>query len=162
MGFQRKDGRFVRKKKKEHLDLIKEMRRKENHVVLPGRRIVDVDLMASAMRCESCEQSLTLDMITDEQRHGLGSFFYFTCRCTHVTKVASGKTHKFKPKGPPVFDVNTKVATAMVHVGLGPSHVAETFSVMNIPPPTIRTLKKREREIGPVIEKTAKKAVKML
>ena len=78
----------------------------------------------------------------------------------HVTKIASGKTHKFKPKGPPVFDVNTKVATAMVHVGLGPSHVAETFSVMNIPPPTIRTLKKREREIGPVIEKTAKKSCK--
>ena len=77
MGFQRKDGRFVRKKKKEHLDLIKEMRRKENHVVLPGRRIVDVDVMASAMRCESCEESLTLDMITDEQRHGLGSFFLF-------------------------------------------------------------------------------------
>ena len=158
MGFKRKDGRFVSKKKKEHLSAIEQVRRSENLQVLPGRRIVDVDVIASAMKCESCGQGLSLDMITDEQRHGLGSFFHFTCQCKHITKIATGKTHKHLSKGPAIFDINTKAATAMVHVGLGPSHVAEAFSVMNIPPPTIRTLKKREREIGPLIEKTAKKS----
>ena len=100
----------------------------------------------------------TRTTITDEHRHGLGSYFHIRCECKHMNKIATGKSHQSKLKGPPVFDVNTKTAAAMIHVGLGPTHIAETLSVMNIPPPTVRTLKKREREIGPTIEKSAKKS----
>ena len=125
---------------------------------LPGRRVVDVDILAKNLSCEVCGLSLSLTNITDEQRHGLGSYFHMRCECKHMNKIPTGTNHQSKLKGLPVFDVNTKATAEMIHAGLGPSHIVETFSVINISPPPARTLKKRKHEIGSAIENCAKKS----
>ena len=44
----------------------------------------------------------------------------------------------------------------MVHAGLGSSALNRYFASINVPPLSIKGTKKREREIGPTIEKLAK------
>ncbi len=44
----------------------------------------------------------------------------------------------------------------MLHAGIGPTHVNALLTCMNVPAVSDKTLKAREREIGPVIEKVAK------
>ena len=139
MPFRKKNGRFISKKEDDRTRKFVEMISRK----LPGRRVVDVDILAKNLSCEVCGLSLSLTNITDEQRHGLGSYFHIRCECKHMNKIPTGTNHQSKLKGPPVFDVNTKAIAAMIHAGLGPSHIAETFSVINISPPTARTLKKR-------------------
>ena len=72
--------------------------------------------------------------IINEKREGLGSYLYSNCICGHTNKKSTGQTNKKCPSGKPIFDINTKAATTMVHVGLGPSHMCEAFSAMNIAP----------------------------
>ena len=43
----------------------------------------------------------------------------------------------------------------MVHTGLGPYQTCNFVSVLNIPPANPKTLKKREREVGPNCEESA-------
>ena len=46
----------------------------------------------------------------------------------------------------------------MLHVGIGPTHVNELLSSINVPSLGESTLKAREREVGPQIEKLAKES----
>ena len=46
----------------------------------------------------------------------------------------------------------------MLHAGIGPTHVNELLSSINVPPLGESTLKAREREVGPQIEKVAKES----
>lgn len=46
----------------------------------------------------------------------------------------------------------------MLHAGVGPTHVNALLSSMNIPPIARNTLKRREREVGPAVEKVAKRS----
>ena len=46
----------------------------------------------------------------------------------------------------------------MLHAGIGPTHVNELLSSINVPSVGESTLKAREREIGPQIEKLAKES----
>ena len=46
----------------------------------------------------------------------------------------------------------------MVHSGLGETHVNNFLTSMNLPPISHKTLKKREREVGPIIEKVAEES----
>ena len=46
----------------------------------------------------------------------------------------------------------------MLHAGIGPTHVDELLSSINVPSVGQSTLKAREREIGPQIEKLAKES----
>ena len=163
---RQKNGRFVSDLKKKVLQKISETNSRslptqslppQSVPPLPGRRIVDVDFLSSKMQCKMCNEELSLKSIISEKREGLGSYFYIKCICGLTNKISTGKTHKKFPSGKAIFDINTKAAAAMVHVGLGPSHMCEVFSVMNIPPPTEKTLKIREREVGPKIESEAKK-----
>ena len=48
----------------------------------------------------------------------------------------------------------------MIHAGIGPTHVNSLISTMNIPPMRPNCLKRREREIGPTLEKVAKRVCK--
>ena len=59
-----------------------------------------------------------------------------------------------------MYDVNTKAAVGMLDAGIGPSQVNTLLSGMNIPPVCAKTLKGREREVGPVIESMAKRSCK--
>ena len=46
----------------------------------------------------------------------------------------------------------------MLHAGIGPTHVNELLSSINVPPVGECTLKAREREVGTQIEKLAKES----
>ena len=46
----------------------------------------------------------------------------------------------------------------MLHAGIGPTHVNELLSSINVPSLGESTLKAREREVGPQIEKLAKES----
>ena len=46
----------------------------------------------------------------------------------------------------------------MLHAGIGPTHVNELLSSINVPSVGESTLKSREREVGPQIEKLAKES----
>ncbi|XP_061171002.1 uncharacterized protein LOC133180520 [Saccostrea echinata] len=83
---------------------------------------------------------------------GLGSFLKVQCQnttCQHVNKIATGKRHG------KIWDANTKLATGMVHTGMGPSQVNALLTSLNIPPISSRTLQNRQNETGTVMEKTA-------
>ena len=53
-------------------------------------------------------------------------------------------------------DTNSKVAEGMLHAGLSQVGVNRFLACLEIPPPDQKSLKRREREIGPVIERIAK------
>ena len=46
----------------------------------------------------------------------------------------------------------------MLHSGIGPTHVNELLSSFNVPSVGESTLKAREREVGPQLEKLAKES----
>ena len=46
----------------------------------------------------------------------------------------------------------------MLHAGIGPTHVNQLLSSINVPSGGESTLKAREREVGPQIEKLAKES----
>ena len=113
---------------------------------LPGRRIVEIDIMAKRMYCDKCSDKLHFDQFESETLHGLGSVLTLRCACGAKNDVPTGKTHD-STSGHSIFDVNSKAAIAMVHVGAGPTHISEFFGVLNIPPPSFKTIKKGEREV---------------
>ena len=55
-----------------------------------------------------------------------------------------------------MFDVNTVAAAAMIHAGMSQASLQRFTSCMDIHPPDKKTLKCREREVGPVLEKIAR------
>ena len=126
-----------------------------NESSLPGRRIVEIDFLASKLICDKCESLLHLKNFVRESRYDLGSIFYITCSmCYKLNAVPSGKQSSANWNSKR-FDVMTKVAGAMIHIGVGPSHIVSFFNALNIPAPSERALKSAEREIGPCIEKIA-------
>ncbi|XP_053392628.1 uncharacterized protein LOC128555142 [Mercenaria mercenaria] len=99
---------------------------------------------------------------------GLGSLFHIECHnCKCINIVASGKRHSCSMIGGSgdagksqvrtnVFDVNTKLAAAMINAGIGESQMNNILSYINLPTIAQRTLKKREREISSSITAVAK------
>ncbi|MES9904366.1 MAG: hypothetical protein ABW168_17025 [Sedimenticola sp.] len=48
--------------------------------------------------------------------------------------------------------------SAMVHAGIGEKHLNALLTTLGVPHINAKTLKRRERDIGPFIEKTAKES----
>lgn len=46
----------------------------------------------------------------------------------------------------------------MLHAGIGPTHVNALLTSLNLPAVNEKTMKSREREVGPAIETIAKKS----
>ena len=68
-----------------------------------------------------------------------------TSKCLHVQKKVAA-----------VYNVNIKVAGAIIHSGLSVTGMHK-FMASSLAPVSTRALKKREREIGVTIENVAKK-----
>ena len=64
--------------------------------------------------------------------------------------------HPFKIQ--PIFQKVKSIFIGMLHAGIGPTHVNELLSSINVPSIGESTLKAREREVGPQIEKLAKES----
>lgn len=130
--------------------------------VVSGRRIVEPALIAARLKkgCDVCHTPLQWADCVKEKRCGLASVFCVRCKCGFVNDVASSKSHQGPCSGTSskVSDVNSKAAVGMLNAGIGPAQFNTVVSAMNIPPVCPKTLKRREREMGPVIESLAKRS----
>ena len=129
-----------------------------------GRRVVDLGYLAKCLeKCSfpECSVRLNLQNIETETRIGLGSILWVRCdSCGELNKIYTNKTHEQKGRGRPVFDVNTKLATALIHAGLSVVSVQRLLECLEIPPPSRTCFKAREREVGPSFEKIATESCK--
>ena len=135
------------------------------HKVLEGRRIVELGLLAEKLGngCSACFVRLHLDDCVGEEKYGLARVLEFECiTCGCSTKISTSKTHFAKEKtqhcGRPAYDINTKSSLAVLSSGLGLTQVAKYLQAINVPPISLKSQKKREREIGPIVERVAKES----
>ena len=75
------------------------------------------------------------------KNRGLRSYLYCNCIYGHTNKISTCKIHKNCPSEKPIFDINTKAATAMVHV-------CEAFRVMNIAPTENKNIEIQRKRSG--------------
>ncbi|XP_063406027.1 uncharacterized protein LOC134689985 [Mytilus trossulus] len=120
-----------------------------------GRRVVELQALAQQMFCTSCNARLHLADIESERRYGLGSILFIRCQnsvCSSLNDVKTGKRNNG------TFDINSKLALAMVHTGMGPVQINNFLATLNLPPVVPSTLKRREQKIDTTLETVAKKS----
>ncbi|KAK3108325.1 hypothetical protein FSP39_005637 [Pinctada imbricata] len=125
-----------------------------------GRRIVELGVLIKGLRsCCHCSKRLNLLDCVDEKRYGLASILHISCQeCKGLNSVPTGKRHATSTDntGPTkCFDVNSKLAAAMVNAGIGEQQMNNILAELNIPPIHHKTLKEREREVGRAFEEVA-------
>ena len=124
-----------------------------------GRRIVEIDFLAKQLsQCSdrTCKSPLDLKNIEAETHCGFGSYFHIRCgKCDRLNRIKTCETHK-TDKDRQVFNVNTLVASAIIDAGISIESLQKFAASLDIHPPQKRTLKRSEREIGPIIEKIAR------
>ena len=95
--------------------------------------------------------------VRDEVRYGLASTFVITCPVRGKNnEIKTSEKHKSGQRGPPAFDVNTRVALGCLHAGIGQNHINNLLSTLNAPTINSVTFKLREREVGIAVEGVAK------
>ncbi|XP_061190963.1 uncharacterized protein LOC133199106 [Saccostrea echinata] len=118
-----------------------------------GRRVVELGVLAEGLRgCCKCGLPLQLSHTISVLTHGLASLLKVCCsntKCNHINHVKTGKKHG------KVWDVNTKLSAAMVHVGIGVTQVNSLLSELNIPPVSHAMLDNRQKEIGRAVQDIA-------
>ncbi|XP_052799258.1 uncharacterized protein LOC128230867 [Mya arenaria] len=133
--------------------------RKIGECNLEGRRVVELKILIDGLKkCCKCAGRLSLTNITSETIYGLGSILHIKCMsCLADNTVPTGKRHKASEHktGTRYFDVNTKLAAAMINAGVGEQQMNNILAYMNLPLVNKKTLKNREREIGESIEAVA-------
>ena len=86
-----------------------------------GRVVVDLDTFFRSLICKNCSLPLDASKTIGIQREGVCGYLSILCSnpaCEEVSRVPMGKTHRRSTRGPPVFDVNTKISIGKcdVHV----------------------------------------------
>lgn len=100
--------------------------------------------------------------IVNEKQSGLSSIFTVKCSfCGHNNEVRSSGEHRTGSRGPLASNINTRAALGSLHAGIGNTHLNNLLSTMNIPTMNHRLFKKREREIGNVVENIARESCKL-
>ena len=95
--------------------------------------------------------------VRDEVGYGLASTFVITCPVRGKNnEIKTSEKHKSGQRGPPAFDVNTRVALGCLHAGIGQTHINNLVSTLNAPTINSVTFKLREREVGKAVEGVAK------
>nr|XP_034328380.1 uncharacterized protein LOC117689936 [Crassostrea gigas] len=126
------------------------------------RRVIELDILIEGLRsCVHCSNPLRLEWCVSERKYGLASIFYIKCsECNGISPVYTGKKHNTANKSGPAkcFDVNTKLAAAMINVGIGEQQMNNILAELNIPSINHKTLKEREREVGRAFEEVADKS----
>ena len=114
-----------------------------------GRRVVDLAVLAEGLQeCSSivCCLPLHLKDTECETRIGLGSMLWVRCECGELNRVNTSERHG-KKKGTPSYDVNTKLASGLIHSGVSFVAGQRLFEALEIPPPTYNCIKRRESEV---------------
>ena len=105
---------------------------------------------------------LSLVNIVNEKQSGLSHIFTVKCSfCGHNNEVKSSCDHRTGSRGPLASNINTRAALVSLHAGIGNAHPNNLLSTMNIPSMNHRLFKKREREIGNVVENIARESCKL-
>ena len=76
--------------------------------------------------------------------------------CGKSNKINTSGEHRSGKRGPPAFNVNTRVALSCLHAGIGQTHINNVLATIDIPPLNLCTYKQREREVGRAVECIAK------
>lgn len=131
--------------------------------ILDGRMIVQMDFLIEQLTagCRNCNTKLDICDITQVQRHGLANNLKVKCtQCPYVNSIATSRNHLgANPKSTrPIYDVNTKCAAAMLHAGMGVTHVNTFLATLEIKGLQPRVLKEREREITGHLQQCAKES----
>ena len=95
--------------------------------------------------------------MTDEVRYGLASIFVRKCQFSGKSnQVKTSGQHRSGKRGPPAFDINTRVVLGCLHAGIRQTHINNVLSTLNAPTLNSVTFKLREREVGKAVEGIAK------
>ena len=68
----------------------------------------------------------------------------------------SSGEHRAGSRGPLVSDINTRAALESLHAGIANTHLNILLSTMNMPTMNQSIFKRREREIGKIVENVAR------
>ncbi|XP_052780707.1 uncharacterized protein LOC128217545 [Mya arenaria] len=165
---RRKKGQFISKSNANRTSIINNVNVEKKTCIsvpetvppwLEGRRVVEIGVILERLSsCSSCGNSFCINGIVGETIYGLGSILHISCNtCRMVNLVPTGKRHSTSDGSAArrCFDVNTKLAAAMINAGVGESQISAIFAELNLPGISKTALKAREREIGPSIESVA-------
>ncbi|XP_063446744.1 uncharacterized protein LOC134726274 [Mytilus trossulus] len=123
-----------------------------------GRRVVELGVLADHLAaCKQCGLPLSLQNCLNITTCGLAAVLKVLCvnqSCKNINAIPTGKQHNR------IWDVNTKLATASIHTGLGERQVNGFLSTLNIPPVSHRMFDQRQNEIGTILEEIAEKSMK--
>ncbi|VDI39825.1 Hypothetical predicted protein [Mytilus galloprovincialis] len=123
-----------------------------------GRRVVELGVLADHLAaCKQCGLPLSLQNCLNITTCGLAAVLKVLCvnqSCRNINAIPTGKQHNR------IWDVNTKLATASIHTGLGERQVNGFLSTLHIPPVSHRMFDERQKEIGTVLEEIAEKSMK--
>ncbi|XP_071123407.1 uncharacterized protein [Mytilus edulis] len=123
------------------------------------RFVVELDVLAKQLQqCTKCCTPLHLHNSLGVRPLGLSGILFVQCtECGNVDRIKLGKTHYRTEvkRGNGIFDINTKVATGMIHAGIGETQLNNLLAAMNLHCINSKTLKDREIEIGEVMECSA-------
>ena len=136
----------------------------ENILWIDGNRIVNLKVLAEGLSaCKTCKTGLQLNNTVGETRAGNASWLTIQCVCGEKNRIKTSDTHptaQSNKSGRSVFDINTKIAAAILHCGIGPTTLRRFMHSIGIPTISESSLKEREREIGPCFEKLALESCK--
>ncbi|XP_052761939.1 uncharacterized protein LOC128204572 [Mya arenaria] len=152
MIIRKKNGKFTKENTKKRMQNLVQIR-KIGECNLEGRRVVELKILIDDLiKCCKCAGQLSLTNITSETKYGLGSILHIKCMSCLAGKRHKASDHK---TGTRCFDVNTKLAAAMINASVGEQQMNNILAYMNLPLVNKKTLKNREREIGESIEAVA-------
>ncbi|KAH3801145.1 hypothetical protein DPMN_154791 [Dreissena polymorpha] len=117
-----------------------------------GRRVVELETLAESLSgCSSCQVPINLLNTVGSRDFGLACVLdILCCNCGAINNVATGRKHGR------VYDMNTKLALAMVHAGVGVRQINGILSTLNIPAVNHTMLIRRQNEAGQAVEEVAK------
>ncbi|KAK3106888.1 hypothetical protein FSP39_002109 [Pinctada imbricata] len=123
------------------------------------RFVVDLETFYDNFICPYCSRNLNFKNALGVLPAGITGHLVTKCSyCLRYIKTPMGKSHKQKEKGPSVFDVNTKIATAMYHAGIGPVQLNNLLSAVNLPSICEKTIYRRCEEVGQCLENAAEES----
>eukprot|EP00105_Crassostrea_gigas_P046668 XP_019930816.1 PREDICTED: uncharacterized protein LOC105348122 [Crassostrea gigas] len=124
-----------------------------------GRRVVELGVLANALAsCKNCTNPLQLSHATSIRTYGLAAILKVPCsntNCRFVNNVPTGKQHGKTH----IWDVNTKLANALIHAGVGVSQMNSILAALNIPQVQHKLVSKRQTEVGQAVEVVANSSV---
>ncbi|CAC5368323.1 unnamed protein product [Mytilus coruscus] len=120
------------------------------------RRVVELSVLADGLAgCNMCNNPLSLSHTTRVLNYGLGALLKIPCKntgCQYTNTVPTGKRHQ------KVFDMNTKLATGMLHAGIVTTHINSLLTALNIPTVSHAMMDRRQRETCDALETLTNKS----